>query len=1608
MKGIWLTWLCLLLVSVVYGQTTGEYRSNAAVGNWNAAGSWQSFNGAIWVAAGTPPTGNEPKITIQGGHNISIPTGAPTFTITTQLDILSSGTLTIVTAVSPPGVTKLTLSATGTINNSGTITITIPGGTQTALVIAGTLVNSGIINSTNLAKIKFNANSVYQHAFTTAAGTIPTATWAATSTCKITSTNDLTPSGLGQSFGNFEWNYPTQTAFIDLAGALTTVTGNLSLISSQSVGVALGSGYTLNIGGSFLCNDYFEFNNGGGSAILNVTGNFTVNDPTATGLAYLVLLSGTGSTTVNITGNFLADNLGGADMSLGGSGSCTINLSGSYTTQNGGYLISGSGTGTYQLNFTGSTTQTVIESQSLDGIDISIPNSGSSIFIPSGSGNNFLGTDKSFTLGTGATLQVGSTHSLGAIQTGTANGNIRVSGLRTYASGSTIVYKGIAAQFIGNGHPSAVGVKTQVSNSNGVSLASDVTIGGELELVDLPGTNNLSVGSHILTFSDIFTPNDNFLNVISGSSLVINGTGSFGTLATTGSTTINNFTLNRTSAGTVTLGSNLAVAGTLTQSSGDIIIGSNTLTIGGSYGPAVPGGDLLTTNSSTVIVNGSGTLPTDVGFSGSGLGTLTLSRSGATLPTTSSVTITNLNLVTGTFSNAAGITMSTGGIITRTTGSMATSPANITNSYDVVYTSGSISTGPELPSNSTALANLSKTGTGILNLISGITINGVFTLSNGSFVAGSNTINLKGNFISNATSSLASSAITFSGTTTISGSISPTFGNITISGVLTPTSSFQINGNLINNGTLNAGSGTATFGGTTAITGSSTSSFNNVIVSNTLTAPSGTMNIAGNFTNNGTFNHNNGTITFNGTTSILGSATTSLFAVNITGTLTAPSTTLNVAGNLANSGTFNSNGGTVTLNGTTGAQAITGTYAMNDINVSNPSGVNNNGTIGLSGTLSLVSSGIFDADGAGSGVLTIRSTSVNAGGRIATLSTPANFTGQVTVERFINGPDSWRYLSMPLTNGNVGMWQSFFPVTGNFSNPSPNGVNGVISPSSPSIYSFNSATQAYVAVGSGGTTGATSLSNLTGYSSYTYLPGNFTISARGSIRTGNATIPIATTGFALVPNPYPSTIDWDNVTRTGLNSTMSLRVSNNVFATYVAGGPSTNPPFVGWTGEVAIGQSFWIQSSGASSLNLTESIKTSNQYQFLRDREPQDYLRIALSSESQRDETLIWFVDGASRKFDDTFDALKMRNGYFEPEEKRTQYLNISTLSEDGTFDYAINSIEPLSCNRSITLRVRDVSKGPHSLSFTDLETMTKGYKIVLIDHFLSTENVVADKFEYKFQVTDDESSFGDDRFDLRFIVGGTTQINSQKLALSIISQCDPEKLPVTLKTQDGVFYQFFSGSTAITDAIPGNGSQLSVDILKNKLNAGTGSDFISVVASTKKGCESLTFKDALSYELLPLNPIVITTVGNTLVSNVNSGNQWYKNDNPISEATGQSYEVKESGTYSVRASIGGCSISSGLTELLIMGTTEIANETFNVYPNPTSGKMTLKMPVEIEHHLRSILVFDIKGNKVLEDSNPELLSGTEKVIDLTDWNAGFYLLTIISDKIYHLKIVRK
>ncbi len=610
-----------------------------------------------------------------------------------------------------------------------------------------------------------------------------------------------------------------------------------------------------------------------------------------------------------------------------------------------------------------------------------------------------------------------------------------------------------------------------------------------------------------------------------------------------------------------------------------------------------------------------------------------------------------------------------------------------------------------------------------------------------------------------------------------------------------------VNGSVVG---FDPGTGKVQFAGTSSLLGSSTTTFYDLeVASGTLTASAGTIRVGNNMVLNGTYNHNNGTVAFVGSSqSITGStAPSTIFnsiIINSTSTLTPPSS-LTILSALQNDGTFVQGAGAVTFGGLSTSASITGSSKITfyNINVANGSAATDlilENTVGadLQNILN-VGSATFDADGASNNrIFTLLSTSdkPTVDASIAAISGGA-VNGSVTVKRYMSRIGSptydyqvYRDISSPV---NTTVWdlQASLPVTGNFTNhstvmlggsPDPtvdNSIPGLTSYTESTAGAFNNGWTQFPLIGADSKT--TSFTKGQGYTLFIFgsddpvvTNGNAAWSVTGPIWSGSVSLPVSYTttsggtsndGWNLVGNPYPSTIDWlaAGWTKTKINDAIyvdNYSVDPPVFASYVYNsGTGTYVSTNGGSQYIAMGQGFWVKANGSSpALAISESAKVAGtQTTMFRQKTPTDLIRIALmSSNSGRDETVIYFNDLATAGFDENFDALKLRN--------RSGAMNLSSLSFEND-NYAINALPSSSCGSSVQLEVSDVTSGTYRLLFSDYQTMSSSTSIELTDNYTKSVINVREKSEYIFTVDQaNAATYGRDRFTVN--IGGKGGLN--------------------------------------------------------------------------------------------------------------------------------------------------------------------------------------------------------------------------------------------------------
>ena len=211
-------------------------------------------------------------------------------TIPSGSTLMSNGTTGALTVAFSSGAIN-TIAGRLEINNTTPVNVLNLTGTTTTVSASGTLAAGGTVSTsawsgTSTTTLIVNGN--YEHKYTTVGGTLPTATWADGSNCNIIgyTTNTGHPS-YAQSFWNFNWNCPLQTATVTNAISGTwAVRNNLNLVSTGT-GSFINSGTSthvinnINITGG-------TFNLASSTATYTISGNFIktggVMTPTGNGV----------------------------------------------------------------------------------------------------------------------------------------------------------------------------------------------------------------------------------------------------------------------------------------------------------------------------------------------------------------------------------------------------------------------------------------------------------------------------------------------------------------------------------------------------------------------------------------------------------------------------------------------------------------------------------------------------------------------------------------------------------------------------------------------------------------------------------------------------------------------------------------------------------------------------------------------------------------------------------------------------------------------------------------------------------------------------------------------------------------------------------------------------------------------------------------------------------------------------------------------------------------------------------------------------------------------------------------------------------------------------
>jgi len=431
--------------------------------------------------------------------------------------------------------------------------------------------------------------------------------------------------------------------------------------------------------------------------------------------------------------------------------------------------------------------------------------------------------------------------------------------------------------------------------------------------------------------------------------------------------------------------------------------------------------------------------------------------------------------------------------------------------------------------------------------------------------------------------------------------------------------------------------------------------------------------------------------------------------------------TLIINGATSGDGVIHAASGTVVYGGTA-AQTISNIDAniMNNLIIDNKVGVTLPATTLTVSTTLTINAGAKLTNPEASNLtvkdVMINSDPVNGTGTFVDNGTTTTTVGGVAnVQQYLTAGRNW-YVSSPVTTG----------ITADIA-------------TATSIQSYTESTATWVLESS-------TLDVLKGYVASISTTGNI-IFAGDALNTGVQTMDLTRTGaskagYNLVGNPYPSYLNWDDVSTgsSNLESTMWYRTRNAgntayVFDTYNANGSvGTNNNGIRVTAQIPPVQAFWVRvaSGTLGSLALDNTMRSHEGAVLNRLKSPEMFnstlqkLYLQVSNGTNSDEAIVAFNPNAQNGFD-PYDSEKMSNGNaLVPE--------IYTFA--GIEPVVINSLYDVTSNQELALGFTTGETNIFTIQATEISNFDPDTKIILRDKQLNVEKELTTMNNYSFNST--------------------------------------------------------------------------------------------------------------------------------------------------------------------------------------------------------------------------------------------------------------------------------
>lgn len=711
---------------------------------------------------------------------------------------------------------------------------------------------------------------------------------------------------------------------------------------------------------------------------------------------------------------------------------------------------------------------------------------------------------------------------------------------------------------------------------------------------------------------------------------------------------------------------------------------------------------------------------------------------------------------------------------------------------------------------------------------------------------------------------------------------------------------------------------------------------------------------------------------------------------------------LNVYADWSNNGSFNGNQGSVVLAGSA-AQNIGGssTTSFFDLVLNNSAGASLSSNQEIRGTLFL-NTGVFNTNNK----LTLAASSTESG-RIGPINANADIINSVNVQQYApGGTTGWALMGSPLSSAlTMSDWNDDFSIT---CLTCPNGYYNF-----PSIYTYNesipgdySAYNKYVPI----TSITEPINSGVGY--WVYLGNGATTTSAinfdvtGSVAksaclscAGAVTIPLSHTsnngsandGWNLISNPLPSPISWaalrngnpdvDDaiyVYNTDLNNGLGAHASFvNGVSSDVTGGVNDN---------IAMCQGFYVHTKAATTLTAGEDVKTDSNPAFLRPAAAKPVFRLVMDAAGSKDMTTFYFEQGGTKNFQTDFDAYKIN---FNP----APY--IGSMSDSVLT--SINGLPELTVNSTVPVKV--ITPATDSFTFSSLqESFPNDVCVTLFDSYTGiTTNILTNNYVCTLFDTTTAA-----RFTIKFYT-------TSSVGISHISQpvCSSPNGVISAKgSGNGPWnYEWTSGNTVVKTSL----NKITSDSLNN-LNGGT----YSVKITSTGGCDHFSKSFVMDQVTLPTAsfvPDVFTTTlsnsGKINFTNHSTGaqfNSWDFGDNSGTWfIPAPSYNYLSAGIYTVTLITESNSHCKDTAQQVIKVVDDITGiSSLNISKDvrlATLSQGNYELLFSFTNSTDTeINLFDLKGN-LLKKTTLKQITSERQQIDLEGFSSGMYLVKISTDK---------